>query len=523
MSKYAGFFSDLDQSPEVTSAPQSDKYSGFFSDMPEKESSFRKPARIAGQLAIGAAERAAFPFEMATAGMGSPETKTVQRREDIFNDIETLAMKKNAGKITPEEEQELQSMIQEIQSPEKMAKGFKNEEFGIRGLLEKATGQDLKPEGFWENAADWMGLLKNPKKVIGNLKDLKNIGNLSKKELLKKFSPGAEELSALAAGLGSEGGELGKLGLGTGALVFANLVTNLKSGKLMPISKEMKQLHNIGKELGLTDKEMTPIIQSRYKKNVLGAIAEPTEKAKQAIHESKAALGTHYDELKLQPASLKPASRSEVQSFLEGLEDVKESLSRSKYTRTEVKSLVDKIDSMANKVAAEGINGAEIIDTWQEFNQDIDWNSIKDRKRLKNRVKDPMMNLFKKLNPSGAKKFSHVNDMWSRLEETARKVSPSKLKQWMTQGEVLGGLKAVFDLVTVGDPLSMIGILKIKTAKWLATEMLINPHLNGLMNKTLASISTGSKKSQRLMMQKVVEYLNKIDPSEKEEWDNLLN
>jgi len=111
MNKYSHFFEDLDNSVSASNS----KSDGFFSDLPEEESPFiskvKKGARIGGQFALGRAEQHLFPYELSAQGMLSRETKTLERRQDIAEELEKLGSKRRQGTITPEENTELENLI----------------------------------------------------------------------------------------------------------------------------------------------------------------------------------------------------------------------------------------------------------------------------------------------------------------------------------------------------------------------------------------------------------------------------
>ena len=64
--------------------------------------------------------------------------------------------------------------------------------------------------------------------------------------------------------------------------------------------------------LGLSDKEITPILQNKFKRNTIGKYALPTNKAKTAIESTESVLGNLYEELGNSPKAMKPASNKQI-------------------------------------------------------------------------------------------------------------------------------------------------------------------------------------------------------------------
>ena len=97
------------------------------------------------------------------------------------------------------------------------------------------------------------------------------------------------------------------------------------------------------------------------------------------------------------------------------------------------------------------------------------------------------------MSPKLGKEFNILNESWSKLKRTGEKVSSKKLEGLFKLGEYGALGKGLYSLVMSGNPKTLIPLLGYKASRMLATEMLINPRLNNLMNKTIASLSSGSE------------------------------
>lgn len=177
-----------------------------------KRSLLEKGGRIAGQFALGAAENALLPYELGVASLSSKEAQNVPYREDLGEELDQLMHQKASGQWSPEDEQHLKHIEEQIKDPRKSLEYAQTMDVGVRDLAEKATGLEFHPEGFLEKAANWSGFIKNPAK----LSQLKKSGT-GIKDLIKAVSPsGKEAMRGLGAGISLEMAEQGDFGpLGT--------------------------------------------------------------------------------------------------------------------------------------------------------------------------------------------------------------------------------------------------------------------------------------------------------------------
>lgn len=193
--------------------------------------------RIAGQLALGAAENALLPYEIATAPLASKDAQNMAYRENLSEDLERLLEKKSMGDWDEHDENLLKHTIEQIKDPRKSEKFVQTGDLGIRSLAEKATGLDLHPEGILEKAANWTGFLKKP----ANVKQLINLGTTPSK-IIKAIVPGSKALRGLGAGAAIEMAEQNKFGpLGTMAAMIVGDLIGGGAGGLAKVLSHPKQ------------------------------------------------------------------------------------------------------------------------------------------------------------------------------------------------------------------------------------------------------------------------------------------
>lgn len=402
----------------------------------EKPSKLKKTGRIATQFGLGLAENALFPYEMAASVETSPSVRNIRHREDIAEELEQLGSKKRKGSITPEEDKQLQMLLQQIKDPLSTLSQFKEQTGGVRGVLEKISGENLEPEGLTENIANFSAFIKNPKKII--------------QEAIKK-------------------------------------------GKLLPRSKEAKEILDLGRKYGLTDKQLAPLLHSSKKSNLLGTAGLRTKRSGEALKESEDALGSIYDYLLESGKKMPAASRSQQAVLFKKFDDVAERIRLSGAKSPDEKAALSMIDEMIHDFSGNGIDPARIIATWQSINKSVNWNSIKGGKKMLSKLKQPMEDLFTEIAPKEAADFKMVNKAYGKLKDISSHIGPKKISDMEKIAKWGPFGTALWKLVTTGNPKVLAGVATAHGAQLLATEMLINPNLNGLMQKTLGNLSKATK------------------------------
>lgn len=251
------FVDESTSDDSYTSIPMKGKFT-FIDEAKPKKSNIEKGARIAGQFALGAAENALLPYELGAAHLAQPEAQEVAYRGQVMEDIENLQQRKELGDWNPQDEQHLEHLVNQIKNPEEAKQFVQTADIGIRGLAEKATGQDLHPEGILEKAAQWSGFLKDPKKIASLAKS-----GITAKDAIKAISPsGTDVMRGLGAGSALEIAEQGNFGpIGTlASAVIGDLsgagVAGLAKGATKLITSPKKTLAEAAAKFTKSDKQI---------------------------------------------------------------------------------------------------------------------------------------------------------------------------------------------------------------------------------------------------------------------------
>lgn len=182
---------------------------------PKKErSTGEKAARLGMQAALSAGEMAVLPYEIANMASSSESQMTNENLKRMGEDVESYyELYGSEENWPPEVKEQYEFNKQRLQKPELAAKeieGMGNAaNIGVRGTFEKLTGVDTHPEGFLEKGVAWLAMLKEPKKAVENLKNLK----INPVEFFKELIPGTKTLRSAGAAAGLEMAEEGYFGV----------------------------------------------------------------------------------------------------------------------------------------------------------------------------------------------------------------------------------------------------------------------------------------------------------------------
>jgi len=209
---------------------------------PKERSFAAKTGRIATQAALGSLT--SIPIVMAhdAVQLASrvPGGQYMRARQGIMEDLEWLAEKKKSVGLTESEEAQFNEFSDVIAQPARESSYSKtepyaqSEDYSTIGLIEKGTGLDLKPEGYLEKAAFFLGGNKTPSKWGKTAVDLKNIG-LKPSELVQALKPGMKELRSLTGAAGWELAERG--GYGPIGIIAASILGHMVPGGIAGVTK----------------------------------------------------------------------------------------------------------------------------------------------------------------------------------------------------------------------------------------------------------------------------------------------
>ncbi len=297
--------------------------------------------------------------------------------------------------------------------------------------------------------------------------------------------------SAVRSGIGgylSEG--VKEVGGGETAQTFAELSAFMGPDVLKKLVEKgkYKPLISAARRFGMSDEQITPLIQSEFKKNWFSKIAKKTGKTEASLSKTKSALDTSYKDLINSPGAENFLDAKKTNELLDELSKIAGDLP------AEVKNRIseDMMDLVKNP-----ISGKSLINLWKDINYYLG----KGEKQL-GLFKEPIRKAIGNISPELEKDFGLVNDLYKKFYPMAKNLKPGNVDKFVDAVENLGLLGSIF---TWNFP-AMGTFIGEKTSRILAREMLINPKFQQLTKKMMIA----TQENRTILMKKTAEEMQKL-------------
>lgn len=307
---------------------------------------------------------------------------------------------------------------------------------------------------------------------------------------------------------------------------LTSLAIPLPGGKAKALDpKKASQLFRFGRMAGLTEKELTPLLQGQMKTAILGKIASKTKGMEKTLDVTRNKLGDVYQSIGLQAANLPPLSPQANKSLATNLENIvkgwERTLKPSPDKQSSINFMQEAIGSLKN---SEG-SPEKLVNFLSDINSAVNWGAIRNGKKMLASVKDPIMKAISASSPSVAERLKLTNQLYSRLQDFKKSVGLKKINDFMTHDEAS---RKLVDLALRYGPATLLGAtghlvggLKTAGATWAAkrgaAELLVNPSLQNLHRKMLTAIKNKSFSSSAKLLQAWKNLTGEEDPEEDQE------
>lgn len=331
-------------------------------------------------------------------------------------------------------------------------------------------------------------------------------------------------LKALAtlAGSGLAGQGIREAGgpeaLATGTEIAGSILPSLLQGRLVPKGSDAKKTVEAGRHIGLTEKQITPLVQGEKKVATLSKVARKGTKTKELFASIKQKLGDSYDTIKSSKEAKVNLPRAEQKSIIKEFSNIRNELLKTLEPSPDKQAAIDYIGKAINKLQNNTITPEHLVNFWQDINKSVKWNSLSGGKKSLAALKDPISKTLNKISPSLAKDFEMTNDLYSKYSQISKKLKPDLIDAIVNKGELLGAVPAGIALAT-GNPWGLVGLASEASIRLLGREMLINPYFQNLGMKLVKNFNQGSAKGVSEIVKQVQEYMSRKHPNEK--WDFL--
>ena len=341
----------------------------------------------------------------------------------------------------------------------------------------------------------------------------------------KTIERGVEMLPYLVGGEGAIAAKVGRAGL---SALLGQTTEELGGGELAQMGAEIiglglpglrkkiipkkgqKEMVEMLRRRGLSEKEIAPLIPSERKSAILGKYGSRNFRTKKAAERTKSAFGDLYSQLSAEGEKL-PILSSNRSSLLES--QLTEKL--EKLPSSVRKAINEDLTDLFKKP----VKANDLLNFWQDINSQINWRTVRGGKKGLNGLKGSLKEAVTDISPQLARDFEITNKQYSKNKRLYENLKPRSLDTWIAYGEIGSILGGFFKF----GPKGIASVVGVDVARRLSTEMLINPRLQNLSLQVVKALNSNKTAIAKRIQEQMVKELKKegIDLSEYSKKESL--
>src|SRR5216684_25862 len=264
-----------------------------------------------------------------------------------------------------------------------------------------------------------------------------------------------------------------------------------------------KKIIESARRFGMTDEQITPLLQSEFKQKWLSKISSRRGKTEEVLKESKKGLSEAYDYVRQSMGKSNPISEKAKTSLLKEMTSVVEEMPSA------VRELIKKD---AQKLVNKPITGDSLMNFYADINHYLSGKT----KQLA-RLKDPIKKAISSISPQAGKDFQLVNDLYSKYHKIAARLKPNLTTDIVGASEALGTLFAL----TTGEYPLLVKLATEKTGRKIAQQMLLNPKFQQIGNKIVDAVNQNKFNIVKKLSESYAFLLKDIEPNLSEKLSEL--
>lgn len=304
----------------------------------------------------------------------------------------------------------------------------------------------------------------------------------------------------------------------SGTEIAGSLAPSLVSKKLIPSSKGAKDVVESGRKIGLSEAQITPLIQSEKKVSTLSKVARKGTKTKELFGQIKEKLGDSYNSIKSRPESRVNLPNAEQINLRKEFGDIRNELSKTLAPSPDREAALNFIEKSLDTLRNTQVTPEFLVNFWQDINKSVKWNSIQGGKKALTQLKKPLSQALEKVSPELAKDFEMTNELYSKYSQISKKLKPDLVDSIVNKAELLAAPAAGLSLV-LGNPWALVGLGTESALRLLGREMLINPYFQNVAKKIVTNFNQSSLKGVTDSVKQVQDYMKRKHPNE--DWEFL--
>lgn len=302
--------------------------------------------------------------------------------------------------------------------------------------------------------------------------------------------------------------------------IGGSLAPSVISKKLIPSGKGAKDIVESGRKIGLSEAQITPLIQGEAKAATLSKVARKGTKTKELFGQIKEKLGDSYNTIKgSKDAKVKLPNADQINLRRE-FGNIRNDLSKTLAPSPDKEAALNYIEKSLDTLRNVDITPEYLVNFWQDINKSVKWNSINGGKKALAQLKEPVSKVLKKVSPKLAEDFEMTNELYSKYAQISKKLKPDLIDSILNKGEILAAPAAGISLAT-GNPWPLVGLATESSIRLLGREMLINPYFQDVAKKLVTNFNQSSLKAVTESVKQVQEYMSRKHPNE--DWTFLTD
>lgn len=259
-------------------------------------------------------------------------------------------------------------------------------------------------------------------------------------------------------------------------------------------SKSQKALVEGSRKLGLSEEEITPLIQSERKQKFLGKAAPRRGRTQNILKRTQKALGNVYEGLEKSPAAVNALPTDASEKIIGSITDQLENFPSGvrKVIQEDFHDLLKK-----------PITGQSLINFYRDINHYLG----KGEQQL-GILKEPIFKALESISPELASDFRLTNKLFTKYYPISNKLKPSLVSDLFGAGEAIRLLTGL----SLGNFPILTEIIGEHSARILARELLLNPRLQNISKKIVSALNENKIPFANQLAKQYAKEFEELDP-----------
>lgn len=275
--------------------------------------------------------------------------------------------------------------------------------------------------------------------------------------------------------------------------------------KLLESGKNEK-LIKFAKKMGMTEKEITPLIQSEFKQKWLTKLTPKRGSTEKALSETKKALDASYGTLQKSEEAAQSLPFNETEKFQDKISEILFKMPSA---------VRNKIKEDLSDLYSSPITGESLINFYTDVNH-----YLSDNAKQLSLLKQPVKDALASISPNLGKDFEMVNQLYTKYHPIAARLKPNLMSDIISAGEALGiGVGSIGIMFGMYPP--MLTILGKAGTNKLAQKLLLSPHLQQLSKKMANALNQNKFGIAKKLAESFGNQIEKFSPKAAEQLQNI--